>query len=90
MPREATRRLVAGHGRYVDDMSERGELHAAFLRSPRANATFSIVDKSAAEAVDGVVAVLTCEDLETVLKPWQCVLANAPKSVLAAATRSRF
>jgi hypothetical protein len=28
IPREATRRLVHGGGRYLDDHAERGELHA--------------------------------------------------------------
>jgi hypothetical protein len=53
MPRASTRRLVAGRGRYVDDISLKGELHAAFLRSPYANATFVISDVSAALSMDG-------------------------------------
>src|SRR3546814_4058712 len=31
-------RLVTGHGRYLDDITLEGMLHAAFLRSPRAHA----------------------------------------------------
>jgi carbon-monoxide dehydrogenase large subunit len=34
MPRGATRRFAAGDGRCLDDVSVKGELHAAFLRSP--------------------------------------------------------
>ncbi|WP_441279464.1 hypothetical protein AB7783_28365 [Tardiphaga sp. 172_B4_N1_3] len=34
MPRGATRRFAAGDGRCLDDVSMKGELHAAFLRSP--------------------------------------------------------
>jgi carbon-monoxide dehydrogenase large subunit len=78
MPRAATRRLVAGRGQYTDDISLKGELHAAFLRSPWPHATFNIVDTREASAVDGVIAVLTAEDIEAVCKPWQCVLTNAP------------
>ena len=57
MPRAATRRLVSGRGRYVDDISLKGELHAAFLRSPRPHASFKILETTEAKAVDGVIAV---------------------------------
>jgi aerobic carbon-monoxide dehydrogenase large subunit len=77
MPRVATRRLVSGRGRYLDDISLKGELHASFLRSPRSHASFSIVETTEAKAVDGVIAVLTVEDIETICGPWQCTLANA-------------
>lgn len=78
MPRSTTRRLVAGRGKYVDDFSLKGELQVAFLRSPRPHASFKIVDTTEASASDGVVAVLTAEDIEGLCKSWQCVLANAP------------
>lgn len=35
MRRGATRRFAAGDGCCLDDVSVKGELHAAFLRSPR-------------------------------------------------------
>jgi carbon-monoxide dehydrogenase large subunit len=41
MPRAATKRLVAGHGRYLDDISIKGEYYAAFLRSPYPHASFA-------------------------------------------------
>jgi len=78
MPRAATRRLVAGRGRYVDDITMKGELHAAFLRSPHAHATFRIADTTRASAVAGVVRILTAEDIDVVCTPWTCVLQNAP------------
>ena len=65
MPREDTRRLVKGAGRYVDDLACRGELHAAFLRSPYPHAGFR-VDLSQAKALDGVAAVFVAEDLARV------------------------
>ena len=34
LPRVEDRRLLAGQGRYVDDVTVPGMLHAAFLRSP--------------------------------------------------------
>ncbi len=57
------RRLVAGYGQYVDDVRLPGMLHAAFLRSDLARARIRRLDTSAAAGLDGVVAVLTAEDL---------------------------
>ena len=78
MPRASTRRLVAGRGRYVDDIPAKGEVYAAFLRSPHAHAAFEVVNISAAAAIPGVVRVLTAEDIDPVCPPWKCVLRNAP------------
>ncbi|HKH97212.1 MAG TPA: xanthine dehydrogenase family protein molybdopterin-binding subunit [Beijerinckiaceae bacterium] len=78
MPRAATRRLVAGRGRYVDDVTIKGELHAAFLRSPFAHASFEITDTAEAAATDGVVAVFTATDIERVCTGWKTVSRNFP------------
>jgi carbon-monoxide dehydrogenase large subunit len=78
MPRAATKRLVAGRGRYLDDISLKGELFAAFLRSPHAHASFTITDTSGAAAIAGVVRILTADDVDRVCSPWKCVLRNAP------------
>lgn len=72
MPRAETRRLVTGRGRYVDDMAARGELHAAFLRSPYPHATFRFTDLAAALAAPGVAAVLTAADLDGICRGWTC------------------
>ena len=56
-------RLVAGDGRFLDDLG-RGALAAAFVRSPHAAARVVDVDVSRALEVDGLVAVYTYEDLE--------------------------
>ncbi|HMM74934.1 MAG TPA: xanthine dehydrogenase family protein molybdopterin-binding subunit [Gammaproteobacteria bacterium] len=55
-------RLVTGHGRYTDDLSMPGMLHAAMLRSPHAHARIKAIDVSRARALPGVHAVLTGED----------------------------
>ena len=78
MPRAATKRLVAGRGRYLDDISLKGELYGAFLRSPLAHAAFEIFDTAAAAALPGVVRILTAGDIDGVCSPWKCVLQNAP------------
>ncbi len=56
-------RLVTGHGRYVDDMTVPGMLHAAFLRSDVARGRITRLDVSEARALDGVHAVLTAAEL---------------------------
>ncbi|WP_088283328.1 xanthine dehydrogenase family protein molybdopterin-binding subunit [Ideonella sp. A 288] len=62
--------LVAGQGRYTDDLSMPGQLHMAFLRSPYAHAEIGPIDTEAAQAMPGVVAVYTGADLaEAGVKP---------------------
>lgn len=56
-------RLLTGRALFVDDINLPGMLHAAFLRSPYAHARIESIDSSAAEDMDGVVAVFTAEDL---------------------------
>jgi carbon-monoxide dehydrogenase large subunit len=56
-------RLVTGRGRYLDDITVPGLLHAAIVRSPHAHADVLGIDAAAARALDGVVAVLTLADL---------------------------
>lgn len=78
MPRPATRRLVAGRGCYIDDVQVAGLLHAAFLRSPYGHARFSEVDCEEARALPGVVAVLTAEDLASVVRGWSGLSPRFP------------
>jgi aerobic carbon-monoxide dehydrogenase large subunit len=55
--------LLAGKGRFVDDVRLPGILHAAFVRSPHPHAKIRRIDTSAARAVRGVHLVLSFEDL---------------------------
>src|SRR6201996_6939944 len=59
-------RILAGRGRYVDDVKLPGMLHAAFVRSPLAHGRVLAVDASAARALPGVIAVLTGADLDEI------------------------
>ena len=68
IPRLEDQALVTGKGRFVDDISGRGVLVAAFARSPHAHALIRTIDRSTARAVPGVVAVLTLDDLAPVMK----------------------
>ncbi len=62
-------RILTGRGRYVDDIKLPGMLYAAFVRSPLAHALVLEVDVSAAQALPGVVAVLTGADVEAMTIP---------------------
>jgi len=62
-------RLLRGEGRFVDDITLPGLLHAAFLRSPHAHARLVRLDVAAARAMPGVAGVFTFADLERWLKP---------------------
>ena len=55
-------RLLTGRGRYGDDVSLPGMAHVAFVRSPHAHARIASIDKRAALAAPGVLAVLTGAD----------------------------
>jgi len=60
--RKEDRRLVTGHGQYVDDIVLPRMLHGAFLRSEDAKARITSVDTSAATELAGVAAVYTWRD----------------------------
>ena len=52
-------RFITGKGRYTDDINLPGQTYGYFVRSPYAHAKIVGLDKSAAESMPGVVAVLT-------------------------------
>ncbi|MCY4551776.1 MAG: xanthine dehydrogenase family protein molybdopterin-binding subunit [Defluviicoccus sp.] len=57
-------RLLKGLGRYVDDLDLPGQAYAFILRSPHAHARIRAIDASAAQAMPGVLGVLTGADCE--------------------------
>ncbi|WP_315769390.1 MULTISPECIES: xanthine dehydrogenase family protein molybdopterin-binding subunit [unclassified Bradyrhizobium] len=61
--RKEDKRFITGKGRYVDDIKLLGMTYAHFVRSPHAHAKVRSIDISAAEAMPGVVAVLTGRQL---------------------------
>jgi len=62
-------RFLRGEGRFVDDVTLPGLLHAAFVRSAHAHARIVRIDIAAAAASPGVVRVLTFKDLERWMTP---------------------
>ncbi|WP_419918897.1 molybdopterin cofactor-binding domain-containing protein [Candidatus Poriferisocius sp.] len=57
------RELALGDRSYIDDMRPEGLLHAALHLAEHARAGVVAIDTSAAEAIDGVVAVFTADDV---------------------------
>jgi aerobic carbon-monoxide dehydrogenase large subunit len=57
--RKEDKRFITGKGKYTDDIRMENQAYAAFVRSPHAHARVKGIDASAAEAMEGVIAVLT-------------------------------
>jgi carbon-monoxide dehydrogenase large subunit len=62
LPRFEDRRLVAGNGRFTDDVALDGQAHAVFVRSPHAHARILSIDTRTAARLPGVVAIFTAKD----------------------------
>lgn len=78
LPRREDIRLLQGLGQYVDDIHLDGMLHAAVFRSAWAHARVNTIDVSEANALPGVVAVYTGQDLADVLSPIRPRIAALP------------
>ncbi|HEX7098972.1 MAG TPA: aerobic carbon-monoxide dehydrogenase large subunit [Acidimicrobiia bacterium] len=76
-------RFIQGAGRYLDDIVLPGMLHMAIVRSPVAHARIRSIDASAAEAMEGVVAVVTGEALAAHGLAWMPTLSGDTQAVLA-------
>src|ERR1700738_2865276 len=61
--RKEDQRFITGKGHYTDDINRPGQSHAWFLRSPHAHARIKNIERAAASAMPGVLAVLTGADL---------------------------
>ena len=64
MPRVEDAPLLRGDARFVDDVNLPGQVHAAFVRAPVANARLGAIDTSIARGLPGVLAVWTADDLK--------------------------
>ena len=61
--RKEDKRFITGKGHYTDDHKVAGMHHAVFVRSPHAHAKIKGINKSAAEGMAGVIAVLDGKQL---------------------------
>jgi xanthine dehydrogenase molybdenum-binding subunit len=73
-PRIDAAMKVTGNLPFYDDLHLPGMLYGRVLHSPYARATITAIDTSAAEALKGVVAVVTYKDAPTV--PYSTVFNN--------------
>ena len=76
-------RFTQGKGNFIDDMKLPGMLFGDFVRSPYGHARVKSIDKDAALAVPGVVAILTAEDLKPLNLHYMPTLAGDVQAVLA-------
>ncbi|MGD9885589.1 MAG: xanthine dehydrogenase family protein molybdopterin-binding subunit, partial [Reyranella sp.] len=61
--RREDQRFLTGRGRYADDTAPRDALAVLFVRSPHAHARLGGIDRTAALAAPGIVAIYTAADL---------------------------
>ena len=85
-PRPNARKFIQGRGRYLDDITLTGMLHACYVRSPYAHAKIVAIDASAAMETSGVSHVITGRDLAAVCRPWTARLTNLGEMKTAAQT----
>jgi carbon-monoxide dehydrogenase large subunit len=90
IPRRELKRLLSGHGRYIDDIKLPRMLHACIVRSPHPHAKVVSINLEAARSAPGVAAVLTAAEINPRCEPFVGVALHrpghraAPQSLLAA------
>jgi aerobic carbon-monoxide dehydrogenase large subunit len=80
--------LLAGRGRFVDDVKVPGVLHACFVRSPHAHALLRGIDIKPTMGIPGVHTVVTADDLPEPMRsePMPMLLPNP--AITAARTQT--
>ncbi len=76
LPREGVRRLTEGRGEFIDDIELPRLAHVVYWRSPVAHMRITGIDRSAAQALPGVLAVVTGPEIAALCKPWVATLAH--------------
>ncbi|MCL2164897.1 MAG: xanthine dehydrogenase family protein molybdopterin-binding subunit [Oscillospiraceae bacterium] len=69
-PRKDARDIVTGRCMFLDDYKGSGELFVKILTSSRAHATITKLDVSKAEALPGVVKIITPENIPEWARSW--------------------
>ncbi|PKO82946.1 MAG: carbon-monoxide dehydrogenase large subunit [Betaproteobacteria bacterium HGW-Betaproteobacteria-11] len=81
--RKEDARFIQGKGNYVDDIKMPDMVYMDIVRSPVAHARIKKINKEAALAIPGVLAVLTADDLKPLKLHWMPTLAGDVQAVLA-------
>ncbi|MCH8337211.1 MAG: molybdopterin-dependent oxidoreductase, partial [Proteobacteria bacterium] len=69
---------VTGKAKYAEDFRVDGMVYARMYTSPMAHGRVTNIDTSAAEAMEGVVGILTAEDVPATDAPSAAILTNTP------------
>jgi 2-furoyl-CoA dehydrogenase large subunit len=84
-------RLLTGRGVFIDDHPPVPNVHhAAIVRSPHAHARITGYDLSAALRMEGVVGIVTGEDVRTSTRPFSVGVATPVHYYCAATDKARF
>src|SRR5262249_17565466 len=78
IPRRELKRLLSGHGRYIDDIKLPRMLHACFVRSPHPHAKIISIDIEAARNPPAVPAVLAAADISARCEPFVAQALHRP------------
>ena len=79
-------RFIRGAGNYIDDIHLPGMLYMSILRSPYAHAKLNGIDASRAQALEGVIAVVTGELMAQHNLAWMPTLSGDTQAVLVTDT----
>jgi xanthine dehydrogenase molybdenum-binding subunit len=75
------RAKITGQAKYAEDFKADGMLYIKMLLSPMPHANVLKIDASEALAMEGVIAILTAEDVPVIAPPEDPILTNNPKYV---------
>lgn len=82
-------RLLAGRGKYTDDISAARIAHVAYLRSPYAHARIVAIDRDAATSAPGVLLSQPARRLATIARVGAAPTTCSPGSSLSSNRPSR-
>src|SRR5439155_3854558 len=80
--RKEDARFIRGKGNYIDDIHLPGMLYMSILRSPFAHAKLNGIDATRAQAVPGVIAVVTGELMALHNLAWMPTMSGDTQAVL--------
>jgi len=89
--RKEDRRLLTGHGTFIEDMHPLPNIHhAAILRSPHSHARIRSIDIEEARRIEGVMGILTGEDVARMSQAFPVASPHSPPYYSSAIDKVRF